>query len=345
MNVERTLMTEREKLKVSTRVMYDEFVRKGVEVRIIDAASSLLEFTDTAGETHFMFSTSSDKASAAGLVIANDKIRTELIAKELGILMPLDTVCHTLEDALRFLTEQKCVVLKPLSNSGGNGVSTNITSIAGLGEAYIYATSFGPSVIAQRHINGADVRLLIVAGTFRSAVERRPASVVGDGIATAEELIVRANNSPARSADYMTAMSLINIDGARRYMGDTIRAIPKLDELVSVMGPANLSLGGTAHEATHLVTPQMIADAEKITRKLRLGLCGVDMMWNKATGEYYLIEVNATPGLDLHNEPVWGTSSDAVERYVEWLANPEEQLTKSMPLPYLSDVSLKASLI
>ena len=319
-------MTEREKLKASTRDMYDELVRQNIPVRIIDPALSLLEFTDTSSKTHFLFSTTSDKSSAAGLVIANNKLRTEFIAKELGILTPLDTVCHTLEDALRFLTEQKCIVLKPLSNSGGSGVSTNITTVAGLGEAYIYATSFGRSVIAQRHINGCDVRLLVVAGTFQSAVERRPASVTGDGISSIEELIVRANNLPSRSANYTTAMCLIDIEGGRRYLGDAIHSIPASGELVTVVGPANLSLGGTVHEATHLVTPAMIADAVKITRKLKLGICGVDMMWDKATGEYYLIEVNATPRLDLHNEPVWGTSCNAVERYVQWLVDPSATL-------------------
>jgi len=321
-------MTEREKLKVSTRVMYDEFVRQSIPVRIINAATSLLEFTDSSNEAHFLFSTSSDKCSAAGLVIADNKVRTELIAKELGILVPVDTVCHTLEDALRFLEQERCIVLKPLSNSGGNGVSTNITSVAALGEAYIYATGFGRSVIAQRHIDGCDVRLLVVAGTFRSAVERRPAAVVGDGLSSVEELIVRENNSPNRSANYMTTMSLIHLDGARRYLGNTIHSIPAKDVVVSVVGPANLSLGGTAHEATHLVSPAMIADAEKITRKLRLGICGVDMMWDKKTDEYYLIEVNATPGLDLHNEPIWGTSSDAAKHYVKWLADPTAELTR-----------------
>ncbi len=322
-------MTEREKLKVSTRVMYDELLRQKIPVRIINAAMSLLEFTDTSGEPHFLFSTSSDKCSAVGLVIADNKVRTELIAKELGIPIPLDTVCLTLEDALLFLEQEKCVVLKPLSNSGGSGVSTNITSIAALGEAYIYATRFGRSVIAQRHISGSDVRLLVVAGTFRSAVERRPASIVSDGISSVEELIARENNSPKRSAGYMTTMSLIDLDGSRRFLGDAIHSVPDRDESISVVGPANLSLGGTAHEATHLVTAEMIADAEKITRKLRLGICGVDMMWDKETNEYYLIEVNATPGLDLHNEPVWGTSSDAIIHYVKWLIDPSSPIASS----------------
>ncbi|MNI81695.1 hypothetical protein D3C73_1383370 [compost metagenome] len=74
------------------------------------------------------------------------------------------------------------------------------------------------------------------------------------------------------------------------------------------------------HEATQLVTPEMITDAEAITKKLGLGICGVDMMWDRKTNRQYLIEVNATPGIDIHNDPFSNTSSDAVARYVQWLA-------------------------
>lgn len=317
-----TTMTEREKLKVSTRVMFDELVRQKIPVRIIDAETSLLEFTDKLGKTRFLFSTSSDRSSAVGVVIANSKQRTEIIARELNITVPEDEVCHSFDEVLRFFSKYNCVVLKPLSNSGGSGVSTNITDIATLSEAYAYARTFGKKVIAQQHINGSDVRLLIVAGTFRSAVERRPATVQGDGVSTTERLIQNANDSPSRTGDYMTAMSLIDIESARRHLFDDIQLIPAKDETVVVVGPANLSMGGTAHEATELVTEQMIEDAEKITRKLGLDLCGVDMIWDKDSGKYYLLEVNATPGIDMHNDPFWGTKSDAIEKYVTWLVEP-----------------------
>lgn len=315
-------MIEREKLKVSTRVMFDELVRQNIPVRIIDAETSLLEFTDTLGKTRFLFSTSSDRSSAVGVVIANSKQRTEIIARELNIPVPEDEVCYSFDDVLRFFSKHGCVVLKPLNNSGGSGVSTNITDIAALSEAYTYARSFGKKVIAQQHVNGRDIRLLIVAGTFRSAVERRPATVTGDGVSTTERLIQHANDSPLRTDGYKTAMSLIDTESAKRHLLDDIQQIPALDEVVTVVGPANLSMGGTAHEATRLVTEQMIADAEKITRKLGLDLCGVDMMWDKNTSQYYMLEVNATPGIDMHNEPFWGTKSNAIEKYVEWLVKP-----------------------
>lgn len=302
--------------------MYDELLRQNIPVRIIDAAASLLEFTDITSQPRLLFSTSSDRSSAVGLNIADNKVRTRFIAKELGITVPLDAVCHSFDDALAFFREHSCIVLKPTSESGGNGVNTNIKDIAQLKQAYEHATEYSKSVIAQQHIDGTDVRLLIIAGHFRSAILRRPASVTGDGISTLLELINQANDSPDRSANYMTAMSLIDAASAERYLAEAIHSIPARDEVVTVMGPANLSLGGSAHEATHLVTEQMVADAEKITRKLRLAICGVDMMWDQTSNEYYLIEVNATPGLDLHNEHVWGTSSNAVEHYVRWLADP-----------------------
>ena len=86
-----------------------------------------------------------------------------------------------------------------------------------------------------------------------------------------------------------------------------------------VVGPANVSLGGSLQEATSLVTEAMIADAESITNYLGLGICGVDMIWNQKTDKYYLIEINSTPGIDIHDNPYSGTSSDAAKLYVQWL--------------------------
>lgn len=322
-------MANRTELKVSTRVMYDEFRLQNVPVVIVDAASSLLEFTDHNDQKHLLFSTLSDKASAVGLTIANNKRRTSLLAKRLSIAMPPETVCASIDDALNFFHAYSCVVVKPLDNSGGTGVTTHITTVSALRKAYAYARRYSTQIIIQQHIIGRDIRLLAVAGTFCSAVERRPAHVVGDGQTTIHDLIVNANESENRSASYMTTLSTINLESAKRYLEKAIDTIPARDALVQVVGPANLSLGGTAHEATTQVSSAMIADAEKIARRLCLGICGVDMIWDDTANRYFLIEVNATPGLDLHNDPFWKTSSDAAKRYVQWLADPTQQMLRS----------------
>ena len=315
-------MSEREKLKLSTRAMYDEFKRQNVPVRIIDAPSSLLEFIDITGEKRLIFSTSSDKSSGAGFIIGNNKQRTEIIARELNISVPIDTICLSFDDALQFFNQHAPIVLKPLDNSGGSGVGTNIKDIETLKKAYAYAREYGEKVIAQQHINGTDIRLLVVAGTFRSALERRPAHVTGDGVSAYSELIRAENTSGKRMSSSLGSLDPIDSNGAELFLGDLLDTVPKKDQEVFVIGPANLSLGGTAHEATDRVTPAMIADAEKITRKLKLGLCGVDMLWDQEKDAYYLIEVNAIPSINMHNEIRWGTSSDAIIHYVKWLIDP-----------------------
>jgi len=319
-------MSQRKMLKISTRVMYDELLRQQATVRILDPVSSLLEFTDKAQTPHLLFSTTSDKSSSVGGIVAASKLRGAVVAKDLGITVPADRVCDSYDEVQEFFDKYTCVVLKPIDNSGGNGVSTHIRDVKTLRIAYDYALKYGSRVIVQQHIEGSDIRMLVIAGTFRSAVERRPASVIGDGIHTVLQLIERENTSGRRSDNSMTARSLINTESAERHMGDKIESIPENDQAVTVVGPANLSLGGSAHEATHLVTEQVISDAEKIARRLGLGICGIDFIWNKLTNTSYFIEINGTPGVNMHNDPLWGTSSDAIERYVEWLLDPTQRM-------------------
>lgn len=311
----------RENLMVSTRVLYDEFVRQHIPIRIVSASSSMLEYTAHDGTAHFLFSTTSDKCSAAGLVIANNKSRTEVVARELGIPVPEDTVCNTFAEARAFYRLHGTVVLKPLANSGGRGVSTNINTLALLQKAYKFAKQYGTEVIVQQHMPGADIRLLVVAGKFVSAVIRRPAHVVGDGDLTLKALVALENVSLHRNDDSSSSLMHIDVPAVRRFVGDSLYDVPAKDTEVRVVGPANVSLGGSLHEATDLVTPAMIHDAENITQKLRLGLCGVDMMWDRTNNTYALIEANGTPGIDIHNDPFSGTSSDAAAQYVRWLAS------------------------
>ncbi len=307
-------------LRGSTQIMYDE-LRKHTNVRIINAPTSILSYEDNAGNTHLLYSTTSDKSSAIGVIIADNKSRSAAVIKHLSLPMPDDRVCSVINEAIDFLHTYRKVVVKPIANSGGKGVSTDITSVGDLKRAYKFAKNYGNQVIVQQHLEGTDLRLLVVAGTFVSAVRRIPARVTGDGMLNIAQLITKENDSKRRNDP--ANLSLLHIDktAAKRYLSTKINTVPKMGTSVRVIGPANVSLGGELEEATHLVTEHMKADAETITNELKLGLCGVDMIWNESTNTYGIIEVNATPGIDIHNDPFSGTSSDAVERYVEWLIN------------------------
>ncbi len=309
----------RQNLRGSTRLLYDELIVQQAHPFIIDVSTSLIEYTDQQGVTRLLFSTCSEKSSAIGLSIAGSKARTALVADHLAISTPPSIICSSIRDARKFLATHRMIVTKPLGNDGGSGVSTNIKTKEELRRAYDYAKEYGKRVIAQQHIIGADVRLLTVGGTFSSAVIREPASVTGDGTSTIEQLIIDANNSSPRNDSAFMSILPIKMQAARRFLDTALQDIPALGQKIRTTGPANVSLGGSLREATHLVTPAMIADAEKISQKLGLGICGVDMMWDQEANRHYLIEINATPGIDIHNDPFSDTKSDCVQQYVRWL--------------------------
>lgn len=73
----------REQLKVSTRVLYDELQKHNAQVEILDKDSSLLEYTAKSGKKHLLFSTCSDKSSAAGMIVADNKMRTAVVARRM----------------------------------------------------------------------------------------------------------------------------------------------------------------------------------------------------------------------------------------------------------------------
>lgn len=306
-------------LRGSAKLLYDELIRQNAHPIALDSSSSLMEYTDRSEKIHLLYSTCSDKSSALGKVVAESKARTGIMAAHLGISTPASEICHTIRDARKFLSEQREIVLKPLNGSGGRGVTTNIRTEAELRQAYTYAKNYSHSVVAQQHIAGADVRLLTIGGEFCSAVIRKPAHVIGDGVSTTQQLIITANSTSPRSDPEFLSIMPINMLAARRYLGATLLDVPDKDAKIRTTGPANVSLGGSLHEATNIVTTNMIQDAEKISQRLDLGICGVDIMWDRKTNKHYLIEVNATPGIDIHDDPFSGTSSNAVQKYVTWL--------------------------
>lgn len=318
-DINMTKKYDRMNLRMSTRLIYDELHRQNASVSIIDAEASLLRYNDTAGVSHYIFSTCSDKSSATGMMIARNKPRTASIAAQLNIPIPDARVCDTFEQAAEFLATHGTIVVKPLDNKGGVGVSTDIHTKTALRKAYAYAHTQGTQVLVQQHLYGDDIRLLVIANTFVSAVTRAPARVQGNGTSTIKELIETDNNHESRNNTDISSLMHIDIEAAERYLGSKISDTPDDKVFIQVVGPANVSLGGSLREATHLATERMKRDAIKITSALGLGICGVDMIWNRETDNYGLIEINAVPGIDIHDDPFSGTSSDAAKKYVDWL--------------------------
>ena len=83
---------------------------------------------------------------------------------------------------------------------------------------------------------------------------------------------------------------------------------------VKVRGTANLHTGGTIHDVTGMVHPQLVEAAVAATRAIDIPVCGVDLMVkDPRLPDYVFIEANERPGLANH-EP-----QPTAERFVDLL--------------------------
>jgi D-alanine-D-alanine ligase-like ATP-grasp enzyme len=136
-----------------------------------------------------------------------------------------------------------------------------------------------------------------------SAYQRIPLNIVGDGKSTIRRLLV------AKQKQFVTADrdTIIRAEDARilenlKRQGFTMRSVLLRDERIYLLDNANLSTGGDAIEATAAVHPMFRDIAIRLTKDMGLRICGVDIMVEGDIAEkpskYWILEINAAPGLD-----------------------------------------------
>ncbi|QNN69993.1 glycosyltransferase family 2 protein [Thermomonas carbonis] len=161
----------------------------------------------------------------------------------------------------------------------------------------------------QQLVPGDDHRLLVLHGQLVAATRRNPPTIVGDGRASVAQLVARLNAN--RLADPMTARYLqqvkreLLIDRYLAAQGLDWNAIPTVDRRVALRGNANVSTGGGATDVLQQVHPHIRRMAEAIAANLGMASIGIDYLCSDISlspevAGGAIIEVNTTPGLDLH---------------------------------------------
>lgn len=194
------------------------------------------------------------------------------------------------------------VIVKPNSGSQGTDVALVHTKRA-FYRAVRAVFKNDRIVLVQKPVFGKDYRIVVLDGDVISAYERIPLSVVGDGKRTVHELLLMKQRSFSRiKRDTQIALDDPRIAEKLARNGYTLESIVPKDEKVFLLDNANLSSGGDAVDVTDIVHPVYRALAVSLTRDMGLRLCGVDLMVNgdisKAPNQYWILEINAAPGLD-----------------------------------------------
>ncbi|MFP4235087.1 MAG: N-acetylglutaminylglutamine synthetase, partial [Nitriliruptoraceae bacterium] len=296
------------------RIIADEALRRGVTVRVTDAESGLLRLSHGGRIIHTRESLS-ELTTAVAMSRCDDKRLTRRLLTDAGLEVAAGRVATYDGQDLAFLAEHGRLVVKPARGEQGQGISVDVRTEEGLVAAIALAERYCPDVVLERFVAGDDVRVLVIDHEVVAAARRRPARVTGTGEHTIAELIAATSRRRAAATGGESTIPLD--DETTRTVAD---AGYDLDDVlpagveVQVRRTANLHTGGTIHDVTDELHPDLARAAVRASEVLDIPVVGVDLLVPDVTGsEHVIIEANERPGLANH-EP-----QPTAERFLDLL--------------------------
>ena len=219
------------------------------------------------------------------------------------------------------------VFVKPNSGSQGSNVSL-VHNKREFYKAVLAIFKHDRIVLVQQQGRGKDYRLVVLDSKVISAYERIPLNVIGNGKSTIQQLLKEKQKQfVASSRDTRLKFSDPRIADKLKRNALTLRSIPEKGQQVFLLDNANLSTGGDSVDVTDSVHPEFKKLAIKLTRDMGLRLCGVDLMIDgdisDSPSKYWVLEINAAPGLD-HYAKIGKAQEKIVENlYLEVLKHME----------------------
>lgn len=296
------------------RIIADEALRRGIRVIVLDAGTGYLQL-EYGGRTVITRESLSQYTTAVAMSRCDDKRVSRRVVEEAGIRVPQGKVASFDAADHEFLAEVGSVVVKPVRGEQGVGITVRVTTDEQLDTALGRAGGPGTEVLIEEHVEGEDLRLVVIDGAVAAAAVRRPAEVVGTGERTVRELIEVHSRRRSRASGGESRIPLDELTIATvREEGWELDDVPPAGERILVRRTANLHTGGTIHDVTDEVSPELQEAAVTAARAIGIPVSGVDLLVPDVRGgDYVFIEANERPGLANHEpQPV-------VQRFLDYL--------------------------
>ena len=263
--------------------------------------------------------------SAIAEGISKDKDLTKSLLASCGVPVPEGRMVDSPSDAWEAAQEIGLpVVVKPYDGNHARGVFTNLSTQAEIEKAYEDALNEGNGVMVERFIRGNEHRLLVVGKKVVAAAKGESAWAEGDGVRTIRQLIEEEiNTDPRRGDAEILPLSPVLFDTKLELelqrQNLTLDSVPAKNHKVLVQGSGNM-----AFEVTHLVHPEVAAQAALAARVIGLDIAGIDLVAEDISKPLEeqggaIVEVNAGPGLIMHLKPAVGEPQPVGAAIVEHL--------------------------
>ncbi len=295
-------------------IIVAEARRRGIAVDVLDAEGGFFRLT-FGGQSVVCRESLTERTSAIAMSRCDDKAVTRRLMTEIDLDVA-EAVDGNDEDAAQALLERAgSVVVKPARGEQGRGVAVDIRDADSLEKAIANARNYCPDVLVETYVPGDDLRVIVIDRAVVAAALRKRPVVAGDGRKTVRELVeglsrrrAAATGGEARiPLDAETARCI----AAAGYGWDDV--LPS-GETLEVRLTANLHTGGTLHDVTDLLHPQIVEASIAAAKALDIPVVGLDFIVKAPVlDEFVFIEANERPGLANHEpQPV-------VERFLDLL--------------------------
>lgn len=295
-------------------IIIREARRRGVSVAILDAANGYFTLS-FGGRSIICRESLTELTSAISMSWCDSKQVTLRLLSKHGLAIPDQLTVGAEDGRVPFLKQHKRVVVKPARGEQGQGISMDIETEEELEKAIRRAKQYCDTVLIEEMVKGLDLRVIVIDFQVVAAAIRKPPEITGTGQQTVKELIHKL--SRRRSAATGGESRIPVDDETKRCVtaaGYTLDDVLPVNKRLTVRKAANLHTGGTIHDVTNDLHPDLIAAAETAARALSIPVAGLDFLVPRVDGEQYvIIEANERPGLANH-EP-----QPTAERFIDLL--------------------------
>ncbi|WP_229508043.1 ATP-grasp domain-containing protein [Massilia sp. Dwa41.01b] len=300
----------------STGAVVNAALRRGIPALRITDEANLFQLGWGSRQKRLQ-ATITGATNSIAVGIASDKQLTKTLLEQAGVPVPGGATVSKLEDAQRVARRLKGpATIKPLDANQGKGVTTVCTTPEEVEAAFNHARKYGRHVIVEEYLRGRDYRVLVTGSKIAAASWRRPPCVTGDGRSTVRELVEIENRNPARGDGHTNILTRIPMDAIAEDVlakqGYGFDSVLPAGVSVDLRGNANLSTGGTAEDVTDLLPEETRAICIRAARTIGLDVAGIDVICEDIAQPLReqgggIIEVNAAPGIRMHQYPSRGT--------------------------------------
>lgn len=295
-------------------IIVREARRRGIGVEVLDADNGYFALSH-GGRRITCRESLTELCTAIAMSRCDNKLVTHRVLASEGLNVPRQQAAEGAEGNRRFVGECGAVVVKPARGEQGQGISVNLTDPDEVEAAVEEAAGVGGEVVLEEYVGGQDLRIVVIDYKVVAAAVRRPATVLGTGRHTIEQLISKQSRRRAAATGGEAKIPLD--ESTRRCLarqGLELGAVPESGREVQVRDTANLHTGGTLHDVTSVLHGTLRAAAERAARALAIPVVGLDLIVEAPNSqEYVIIEANERPGLANH-EP-----QPTAERFVDLL--------------------------